>query len=114
MTISATNTCSTRAVTARGGVYFYDFTSGGFFYTSVEFAFPYLYDFSLDSVVYYYPDPDPRPRRALQHGRRAVFLRVQDGQDHLEVTRRALTGPRSAHAAGESAREFLRLRVTLP
>ena len=22
------------------------------------FPFPYLYDFSLDTVLYYYPDPD--------------------------------------------------------
>ena len=39
------------------GVYFYDFKSNGFFYTSPGFPFPYLYDFSLNSVVYYYPDP---------------------------------------------------------
>ena len=42
----------------RGGVYLYDFASGGFFYTSPIFPFPYLYDFSLKSVVYYFPDPD--------------------------------------------------------
>lgn len=40
----------------KGGVYFYDFTSSTFFYTSPTFSFPYLYDFSLNSVVYYYPD----------------------------------------------------------
>ena len=39
------------------GVYFYDFTSSDFFYTSPVFPFPYLYDFNLNSVVYYYPDP---------------------------------------------------------
>ena len=38
-------------------MYFYDFKSNGFFYTSPTFPFPYLYDFSLSSVVYYYPDP---------------------------------------------------------
>ena len=40
------------------GIYLYDFTSGDFFYTSPGFAFPYLYDFGLESVVYYYPDPN--------------------------------------------------------
>ena len=39
------------------GVYFYDFKSGTFFYMSPSFPFPYLYDFSLNSVVYYFPDP---------------------------------------------------------
>ena len=42
----------------KSGVYFYDFTSNDFFYTSPTFPFPYLYDFGLNSVVYYYPDPD--------------------------------------------------------
>ena len=42
----------------QSGVYFYDFTSKGFFYTSPNFPFPYLYDFNLNSVVYYYPDPN--------------------------------------------------------
>ena len=37
-------------------MYFYDFTSGHFFYTSPTFPFPYLYDFSLNSVLYYYPN----------------------------------------------------------
>ena len=39
------------------GVYFYDFASSDFFYTSPTFPFPYLFDFNLNSVVYYYPDP---------------------------------------------------------
>jgi hypothetical protein len=39
-----------------GGVYLYDFASGDFFYTSSTFAFPYLYDFGLNTVLYYYPD----------------------------------------------------------
>ena len=38
-----------------GGVYFYDFASGHFFYTSPTFPFPYLYDFTLQAVLYYYP-----------------------------------------------------------
>ena len=42
----------------RGGLYLYDFASSDFFYTSPIFPFPYLYDFGLQSVVYYYPAPD--------------------------------------------------------
>ena len=42
----------------QSGVYLYDFASGSFFYTSPSFPFPYLYDFGLDSVLYYYPDPN--------------------------------------------------------
>ncbi len=37
------------------GVYLYDFASSDFFYTSPTFPFPYLYDFNLKSVLYYYP-----------------------------------------------------------
>ena len=37
------------------GVYLYDFKSGTYFYTSPTFPFPYMYDFSRQSVVYYYP-----------------------------------------------------------
>ncbi len=40
------------------GLYLYDFKSGGFFYTSPTFQFPYLYDFTLNTVLYYYPDPE--------------------------------------------------------
>ena len=40
------------------GVYFYDFASNDFFYTSPVFPFPYLYDFNLNTVLYYYPDPN--------------------------------------------------------
>ena len=42
----------------KNGVYFYDFQSSDFFYTSPSFPFPYLYDFGLQSTVYYYPDPN--------------------------------------------------------
>ena len=42
----------------KSGVYLYDFKSGGFFYTSPAFPFPYLYDFTLKTVLYYYPDPN--------------------------------------------------------
>ena len=41
----------------QGGIFFYDFASGHFFYTSPTFGFPYLYDFTLNTVLYYYPDP---------------------------------------------------------
>ena len=44
------------AYDGKKGIYLYDFKSGGYFYTSPEFPFPYLYDFSRNSVVYYYPD----------------------------------------------------------
>lgn len=45
------------AADGKGGVYFYDFKSSTFFYTSPVFPFPYLYDFTLNTVLYYYPDP---------------------------------------------------------
>ncbi len=40
------------------GIFFYDFASNHFFYTSPTFPFPYLYDFSLNTVLYYFPDPN--------------------------------------------------------
>ena len=42
----------------QGGIFFYDFASNHFFYTSPSFPFPYLYDFSLHTVLYYFPDPN--------------------------------------------------------
>ncbi len=45
---------------AQDGVYFYDFASSTFFYTSPTFPFPYLYDFSLDSTLYYFPATNPQ------------------------------------------------------
>ncbi len=42
----------------KAGMYFYDFASSTFFYTSPTFPFPYLYDFTLNTVLYYYPDPN--------------------------------------------------------
>ena len=42
----------------QAGVYLYDFASGDFFYTSPTFPFPYLYDFALETILYYYPDPN--------------------------------------------------------
>ena len=41
----------------KDGIYFYDFDSKDFFYTSPTFPFPYLYDFTLKTVLYYYPNP---------------------------------------------------------
>ncbi len=45
------------AADGHAGVYFYDFASSHFFYSSPVFPFPYLYDFTLNSVLYYYPSP---------------------------------------------------------
>ena len=45
------------AADSQHGVYLYDFASQGFFYTSPSFPFPYLYDFSLGTVLYYYANP---------------------------------------------------------
>ena len=46
------------AADGKSGVYFYDFKSSTFFYTSPVFPFPYLYDFTLNTVLYYYPAPN--------------------------------------------------------
>ena len=43
-----------------GGVYLYDFASSHWWYTSRTYEFPYVYDFSLSSVLYYYPDATER------------------------------------------------------
>jgi serine/threonine-protein kinase len=40
----------------KGGVYFYDFTSGHWWYTGRTYPFPYVYDFSRSALLYYYPD----------------------------------------------------------
>ena len=39
-----------------------DFTSKTFFYTSPTFPFPYLYDFRLDTVLYYFPNTNSAGR----------------------------------------------------
>ncbi len=44
------------AADGSGGIYLYDFTSSTFWYTSSS-LFPYLYDFTLNAWLYYYPDP---------------------------------------------------------
>ncbi len=46
------------------GVYLYDFASNHFWYTSRSFPFPYLYDFSLNAVLYYLPDSNNSERYA--------------------------------------------------
>ncbi|MBE7157836.1 MAG: hypothetical protein INR62_05290 [Rhodospirillales bacterium] len=60
------------------GVYLYDFTSGHFFYTSPTFPFPYLYDFTLNAVLYYYADPN-NPGRYNTNGTR-YFYNFATGQ----------------------------------
>ena len=40
----------------KGGVYFYDFTSGDWWYTGRQYPFPYIYDFGLSAFLYYFPD----------------------------------------------------------
>src|SRR5947209_1453013 len=39
-----------------GGVYMYDFTSSHWWYTGRSYPFPYIYDFSLNAYLYYYPN----------------------------------------------------------
>jgi len=39
-----------------GAVYMYDFASSHWWYTARNYPFPYLYDFSLNALLYYYPD----------------------------------------------------------
>ena len=63
----------------RGGVFLYDFKSGGFFYTSPNFPFPYLYDFSLKAVLYYFPDPNGDEGRFNTNGIR-YFARLDTGE----------------------------------
>ncbi len=60
------------AKNSENGVFFYDFTSQSFFYTSPSFAFPYLYDFTLNTVLFYYPDPN-NPERYNTNGTRFFF-----------------------------------------
>lgn len=39
-----------------GGIYFYDFSSGHWWYTNRTWPFPYLYDFSLNALLFEYAD----------------------------------------------------------
>ena len=66
------------AADGNAGVYFYDFKSSTFFYTSQTFPFPYLYDFTLNTVLYYFPDPS-HPGRYNTDGIR-YFARLDNGQ----------------------------------
>jgi hypothetical protein len=44
-----------------GGVYLYDLNTGTFWFTSPS-LFPYMYDYTLGSMLYYYPDPNNQGR----------------------------------------------------
>ena len=44
-----------------GGIYLYDFTSSHWWYTGRTYPFPYVYDFTLNALLYIYADPnDPQ------------------------------------------------------
>ena len=60
------------AADGSSGIYLYDFKSNGFFYTSLAFPFPYLYDFTLGTVLYYFPD-STRPGRYNTDGTRYFY-----------------------------------------
>ena len=66
------------ALDSKGGVYLYDFASQTWFYTSPSFPFPYLYDFKLNAVLYYYPDAN-NPGRYNTDGVR-FFYNFATGQ----------------------------------
>ncbi len=72
------------AADGKDGVYLYDFASGGFFYTSPSFPFPYMYDFALKQRGLLLPRP--QQRGALQHQRSALLLCVRHRSDHQQVT----------------------------
>ena len=59
------------------GIYFYDFASQTWFYTSPKFPFPYLYDFSLNAMLYYYADSE-NPGRYTRNPR--YFFNFTTGQ----------------------------------
>gem|GEM_PF-4337073 len=40
----------------KSSAYLYDFASGHWWYTSPTYPFPYVYDFSLNAFLYYFPD----------------------------------------------------------
>ncbi len=63
------------AADGNSGVYLYDFKSQGFFYTNPAspFQFPFLYDFSMNSVVYYFPAPR-NPQRYNTSGVRYFYV----------------------------------------
>jgi hypothetical protein len=45
-----------------GGVYLYDFDSAHWWYTGRQFPFPYVYDFTENATLYYYPDANAAGR----------------------------------------------------
>ncbi len=52
-------------IAATGGqIYFYDFASGHWWYSSAS-LFPYLYDFTLNTFIYYFPDTRRMPATIL-------------------------------------------------
>ena len=59
------------------GVFFYDFASSSFLYTSPSFPFPYLYDFNLKAFLYYFPDAN-NPGRYTSNPR--YFYNFNTGQ----------------------------------
>ena len=61
---------------AQGNIYFYDFTSQGWFYTGPG-LWPYLYDFNLGTFLYYFPDAS-RPGRYTSSPRQ--FFNFATGQ----------------------------------
>ena len=65
------------AADGKNGIYLYDFASGSFFYTSPSFPFPYLYDFSLNATLYYYPQ-EGNPGRYTSNPR--YFFNFKTGQ----------------------------------
>ena len=48
----------TDAADGQSGIYLYDYKSGHTWYTSPTYPFPYLYDYTLQAQLYYYPDPN--------------------------------------------------------
>ena len=64
------------AADASNGVYLYDFASGHWWYTSPQFPFPYVYDFTLNGFLYYFPDT----HNAGHYDEPALLLEPQTGQ----------------------------------
>ena len=62
-----------------GGIYLYDFASAHWWYTGRNYPFPYMYDFSLNALIYYYPDTanaghyTSTPRYFYDFGRKKVI-----------------------------------------
>jgi len=54
-----------------GGVYLYDYSSGHFWYTQATY-FPFVYDFSLNTFLYYYNSNTPH-RHFYDYGTNAVI-----------------------------------------